>query len=104
MAAQVRDDSADQRYVIVVDDDVAGFSMYRPVDAETLDLFHTEVEDAYEGQGLGSQLVRGTLDDLRDRHVTVLPTCPFVRSYISEHREYVSLVPVAARGRFGLAE
>jgi hypothetical protein len=32
----------------------------------------------------------------------VLPHCPFVKSYIAKHPEYLDLVPEAERGGFGL--
>lgn len=37
------------------------------------------------------------------RGVTVCPYCPFVRAFIEEHTGYLDLVPVEARGRFGLS-
>lgn len=63
---------------------------------------HTVVEPEFEGQGLGSQLVRWGLDDARARGLAVLPHCPFTRSWIERHREYVDLVPEAERAGFGL--
>ena len=44
---------------------VAGFSAYEQ--REGLLIFtHTEVDDAFEGQGVGSELTRGALDHARD--------------------------------------
>ena len=55
-------------------------------------LIHTEVAEAVEGQGLGSRLVRGALDDIRARGLKVAPVCPFVLSYLERHPEYADLV------------
>ena len=63
---------------------------------------HTEVDDAFEGRGVGSTLVSEALDDARRRGLEVLPFCPFVNSYVAKHREYVELVPESRRGAFGL--
>jgi predicted GNAT family acetyltransferase len=52
--------------------------------------------------GLGSTLVSGALDEVRSRGESVLPFCPFVRSQIKKHREYVDLVPAHDRAAFGL--
>jgi predicted GNAT family acetyltransferase len=46
--------------------------------------------------------VRASLDDARARHLVVLPYCPFVRSWITEHSEYADLVPAGRREQFGL--
>ena len=48
---------------------------------------HTEVDPAFEGQGVGSVLVRWALDDARTRGYRVVASCPFVRGYVERHRE-----------------
>ena len=98
----VRDDAERHRFEVLVDGEVAGFTAYRR-EGEAVAFTHTEVEDDHEGEGLGSQLVRGALEQVRARGATVLPYCPFVASYLKKHPELQDLVPVAERGRFDLA-
>lgn len=100
--AEVVDNQAEDRFEIRVGGEVAGYIEYRPGAQGELDLVHTQIEDRFEGMGLGSRLVRGTLDELRSRHVAVLPHCPFVRSYIDRHRDYLDLVPAERRAEFDL--
>lgn len=59
---------------------------------DTIDLIHTEVPAALEGTGLGAALARAALEYARAEELTVIPTCPFVRSYIGKHPEYAQLV------------
>jgi predicted GNAT family acetyltransferase len=101
MEIEVADNPDEQRYEIRADGEIAGFVAYRERPGG-IALTHTEIDDAYEGQGLGSKLVVATLDDLRSRRLEVLPICPFVKSYIERHPEYVDLVPESERERFGL--
>jgi predicted GNAT family acetyltransferase len=103
MSREVRENVDRSRFEITLDGEVAGFTSYRRVDAETVTLVHTEIDPAYEGQGLGSLLVGRTLDELRRRDIAVLPSCPFVREYIGNHAEYLDLVPAAERARYRLA-
>jgi uncharacterized protein len=63
---------------------------------------HTEIGDRFEGQGVGSQLVREALDEARAKGLQVLPFCPFVNGWIERHREYADLVPETHREAFGL--
>jgi len=79
------------RYEVWVDGTLAGFSTYhlRP---GRLVFNHTETEAGFEGHGYASALVRGALEDLRDRHLRIMPLCPFVASYIRDHPEYASMV------------
>jgi len=97
----VRDDPAAGRFELLVDGTVAGFVTYRP-EGDALALVHTEVDDAYEGQGIGSRLVGSVLDQLADREVAVLPYCPFIQDYLRKHPDRQDLVPEPDRARFGL--
>ena len=76
-----------------------GWSDYRPA-GESVIIAHTEIDERREGEGLGSELVRGALDRIRASGKTVLPTCPFTAAYIQRHPEYVDLVDPSLRGRF----
>jgi predicted GNAT family acetyltransferase len=91
-ALSVRDNRAELRYELVRGGDMLGFLLYR-IEPDAVVLVHTDVDPANEGQGLGSVLVKGALDDLRDRGVRAVPLCPFVRAYIRRHPEYA---PVSA--------
>ena len=55
-------------------------------------LVHTEVRDEFEGQGHAATLARGALDDARSRGLRVVPSCPYIASYVEKHPEYADLV------------
>jgi predicted GNAT family acetyltransferase len=86
----IRQNTERQRFEAVVDDKVAGFITY-DVTEDAVDLRHTVVKPQFEGQGLGSVLVRTTLEQIRDAGKKVIPTCPFVRAYLERHPEWDSL-------------
>lgn len=88
---EVRDAPSASRYEIAADGELAGFAEYRLGEAE-ITFVHTEIDDRFEGRGLGSRLVSFALDDARRRGLAVRPRCPFVRSYIERHGEYADLV------------
>jgi predicted GNAT family acetyltransferase len=73
------------------DGSVLGFSAYRR-HGDTVVFTHTEVDDDQEGKGVGSVLVRGTLDDVRRAGRKIRPLCPFVKAYVDRHEEYADLV------------
>lgn len=97
----VTDDTEHHRYTISADGTVVGYIEYHDREGNRA-LLHTVVEDAWEGHGIGSKLVRGALDDLRQHGRHLLPYCPFVRSYLERHRDDVDLVPPDRRAEFGL--
>lgn len=53
---------------------------------------HTEVPQAYEGEGIAAQIVRRALDSARERGLRVVALCPYVRAYLRRHDEYADLV------------
>ena len=46
---------------------------------------HVEIDSAYEGQGLGSRLVREQLSELKGRGLRIDAHCPFVVAYLKRH-------------------
>jgi predicted GNAT family acetyltransferase len=97
----VADDPERQRYEVRVGDEVAGFAQYRARPG-LIAFTHTEVDERFEGRGLGRRLISFALDDARGRGLAVLPFCPFVNGYIQRHREYADLVPADRRAAFDL--
>jgi uncharacterized protein len=94
----VIDDPARSRYELRVDGKVAGQLVYR-TDGTRRTLVHTEIDPAFEGQGLGSHLAAGALDDARRRGFTVVPRCPFVSAYLRRHHEQLDVVEEPYRTR-----
>ncbi|MEL4503614.1 GNAT family N-acetyltransferase [Luteococcus sp. H138] len=80
-----------KRYEAAADGQLAGFITYEP-EGNVLDLQHTEVLPEYEGQGVGTELVKQTLDLVRTIGKKVKPSCSFVKSYIDENPEYQDLL------------
>ncbi len=87
----VRDNPDEGRFEAYVDGKLAGISAYQLSD-DVITFTHTEVDDAFEGQGVGSSLVRQALDAVRDTGgLRVRPSCPFVRAWIDQHPDYADL-------------
>ncbi|MDO3703054.1 GNAT family N-acetyltransferase [Micromonospora sp. C28SCA-DRY-2] len=58
---------------------------------------HTEVDPAFEGQGVGSTLARAVMDDARAKGRTVVPICPFLSEWLGKHPEYDGIVARSTR-------
>jgi predicted GNAT family acetyltransferase len=87
----VREVAERRRYEAVVGGVVAGFVTYRDMRVGRTFL-HTEVDEDFEGRGVGSALARGALDDARARQLSVRPSCPFVAGWIRRHQDYLDVV------------
>ena len=80
---QVTDNPDKARFEIVADGELAGFAQYYLRDGQ-IAFTHTETDDRFRGHGLGGHLVQAALDAARERHLAVLPYCPFVKSWIGD--------------------
>ena len=91
-ACEAGHDEAHSRYELRKDGRVVAFAQYRR-EGDALSFTHTEVEQALEGQGLGSRLAAYALDDVRRRGLKAVPQCSFIAGYIARHeKEYGALV------------
>lgn len=91
MEVRVVDNPGAMRWEIWAGGTLAGFTTYARAHG-VITYLHTEVDEAFEGQGLASTLVRTELDAARAAGLRVRPQCPFVRAYIDRHPEYADLV------------
>ena len=89
--SEVKDNPALSRFEMASGGAVA-FVEYERAGGGRIALLHTEVPDALSGQGVGSKLVRGTLDAIRPEGLKVVPRCEFVAAYIERHPEYRDLL------------
>jgi predicted GNAT family acetyltransferase len=88
---EVRDHPERQQFEAHVDGKLAGFSAYE-LTGDTITILHTEVDDAYEGQGVGSTMVQQMLDLIRaDGELKLTVLCPFVNAWLRRHPDYQDL-------------
>lgn len=93
MTDTVIHDKPGSRYVLMRGDEELGSSFYETGERGELVFTHTEIDPDKQEKGLGSQLVKGALDDVAANSTArVVAKCPFVFKYISEHDEYKPLV------------
>jgi uncharacterized protein len=101
MDLQVADNPQEEQYEIRADGVIAGVAQYRLHDG-VIAFLHTQIDPRFRGQGLAGRLIQSSLDAARERHLAVLPYCPYVRRWIAEHPSYADLVPQEHRAGFGL--
>jgi uncharacterized protein len=88
----VSHDREGSRFVLRRGDQQIGEVVYETRDDGSIVFTHTEVDEELQERGLGSQLVQGALTSLREESdARVGATCPFVKRYLEEHREFDDL-------------
>lgn len=87
----VRHDPAGHRFTVDVDG-AGAFIRYRELPGHVLDLDHTYVPPAGRGRGIASQLTAHALTFARAGGYKIVPTCPFVATYLDRHPEFRDLL------------
>lgn len=79
------------RYELLDGDDVIAFADYVE-DLDVVVMPHTVVAPQLRGRGLGANLVRQALDDVRSRGRRVVPACWYVAEFIGANPAYADLI------------
>jgi len=88
----VKNNAQSRSYDASVDGEVAGVLVYEQAEDRRVVFTHTFVAPRFRGRGLGNVLVRGALDDVRARGLTVTNFCDLVARYLDTHPEYADLL------------
>ncbi|MER6061351.1 GNAT family N-acetyltransferase [Streptomyces sp. NPDC004059] len=89
-APTVEHNDVKHRYEILVDGKRAGLTAYRDRGEQRV-FFHTEVDEAFAGQGLASRLVQEALTDVREAGKRIVPVCPYVAKFLNKHEEFADI-------------
>ncbi|TBN58275.1 N-acetyltransferase [Glaciihabitans arcticus] len=80
------------QYQLQIDGERVGLIDYE-LDGDVIHLTHTEIDKSDRTRGLGSELVRETLDQIRDEtSYRLVADCPFVAHFVGENTEYQALL------------
>ncbi len=83
------------RFEAEADGEIAFLTFHR--DGKRIVLVHTETPEALEGRGIGSALARAALKYAREHDLTVVPQCPFVRSFLERHPDEADGIDIDER-------
>ena len=75
---------AESRYEISSDGALAGFAEIQHRPGRIL-FTHTEVDSAFQGQGLAAQLATAALADAAATGDTIVPYCSYIAKYLRAH-------------------
>jgi predicted GNAT family acetyltransferase len=78
---EVKNKNDGKRGVFYIEDDgkEIGLMHYIFAGSDKMIIDHTEVNEEYEGKGLGMQLVKAGVAYARENHMKIVPLCPFAK-------------------------
>jgi len=69
----------------------AEMTFQQPTDAIMI-IDHTRVPEAMGGRGIAKAMVRHAIADARDKGLTIIPNCSFVRAQAKKHPEWSDVI------------
>lgn len=70
-----------------VDGTHAGLMTYTWAGEDRFIIDHTEVEEEYNGKGVGKEMLYSAVDFAREQGKTIIPLCPFAKATFQKHEE-----------------
>lgn len=65
----------------------AGRMTYSWAGKEKFIIDHTEVKDAFNGQGVGKKMVLAAVEYARENNLKIIPLCPFAKAMFDKMKE-----------------
>ncbi len=74
-------------FVATLDGQKAGLMTYSWAGDEKIIIDHTEVQPAFNGKGVGKELVYKAVEFAREKNLKILPLCPFAAAMFKKNEE-----------------
>ena len=65
----------------------AGLMTYTWAGNDKFIIDHTEVEEAYNGMGVGKKMVDAAVEFARKQQIKIIPLCPFANATFRKHED-----------------
>ncbi len=89
---KLEDKGAKGRYFVTGPDGSEAEMTFTKIGDSQLIIDHTEVPDAFRGQGVGLRLVTRAVEDARTAGKTIIPLCPFANAQFRRHPEWADVL------------
>ncbi len=92
VTVEYEDNGSKGRYFVRGPNGEIAESTFSKIGERQIIIDHTEVPDAFRGQGIGLKLVTRAVDDARAAGKTIIPLCPFAREQFRRHPEWADVL------------
>jgi predicted GNAT family acetyltransferase len=99
--SQFRDNALFSRFELYRDGALAGYVQYEMRGGQVF-LLHAVVDPRFRREGLEPVLLRAVLLDAHRRRLAVMPQCPEAQQFLTDHPQFLPLIPARQRRRVRL--
>jgi len=90
MESKLNFNEASSQFELEVDGQTAFVEYF--TEGQKIYLTHTEVPEDLRGNGIGTKLIKQTLQYIKKHHWVLVPQCAFVSAYVNDHPEWHSIL------------
>jgi uncharacterized protein len=80
------------RYFVCGPDGAEAHMTFTKIGLSQIIIDHTDVPDAFRGQGIGVKLVQRAVEDARSSGKKIIPLCPFAAAQFRRHPEWADVL------------
>ena len=95
MEVNVRHEPKANRFAARIGDKIAYLS-YEKEGEKILNYAHTWTPPKHRGKGIAAKITKAALDYARENGFSVIPSCPYVNTFIKKHPEYQDMIKTEA--------
>jgi predicted GNAT family acetyltransferase len=89
---KLEDSGSKGRYILRSPQGAVAEMTFSKVGEHMIIIDHTEVPDAFRGQGVGLRLVARAVEDMRAAGRKIIPLCPFANAQFRRHKEWADVL------------
>jgi hypothetical protein len=89
---ELEDGGSKGRYLLRSPEGAIAEMTFSKVGERMIIIDHTEVPDAFRGQGVGLRLVTRAVEDARAAGKKIIPLCPFANAQFHRHPEWADVL------------
>jgi len=94
--APVTVEKKSDEFTISVEGKPVGLEAFAERDGQRV-FYHTEIDEAFGGRGLGTVLIAEALAVTRGEGLRVVAVCPMVAGFLKKHPEFDDIVDIATQ-------
>ena len=88
MTIEHSNETKNGHFKVVANEVEAGRMTYTWAGEDRFIIDHTEVEEAYNGKGVGKEMLIKAVEFAREKGIKILPLCPFAKSVFDKTAEF----------------
>jgi predicted GNAT family acetyltransferase len=84
-------DQNEQKFYVLISDQEC-FLNYRTISDNIVEYYRTFVPLSLRNKGIAAKLVKFALNHARENNQKIIPSCPYIASYVDHHPQWQSII------------